>query len=102
MEYYIKFGANIVHWHFSRKQVHAFHWKQPQAFGGKDKLWQSRFLGYFSEAKTEKFHQKTWSVYNILGITIRKSAQYYPEVSAHVPQKVATESSFKGKNTQKN
>ena len=72
------------------------------SFRGKEKLWQSRFLGYFSKAKTEEFNQKTWRVCNILGITIRRSAQYYPEVSAHVPQKVATKSSFKGKNTQKN
>ena len=73
------------------------------SFRGKEKLWQSRFLlDYFSKTKTEEFNQKIWSVYNILGITIRRSAQYYPEVSSHVPEKVATKSSFKGKNTQKN
>ena len=71
------------------------------SFGGKEKLWQSRFLGYFSKAKAEEFNQKPWSVCNILAITIRRSAQYYPEVSARVPQKVATKNSFKGKNTQK-
>ena len=71
------------------------------SFGGKGKLWRSRLLGYFSKAKTEEFNQKTWSVCNILGTTIRRSAHYYPEVSAHVPQKLATKSSFKGKNTQK-
>ena len=37
----------------------------------------------------------------MLGITIRRSAQYYPEESAHVPQKVATKSSFKGKYSKK-
>ena len=72
------------------------------SFWGKEKLLQSRFLGYFAKTKTEEFNQKTWSVCNIVGITIHRSAQYYPEVSAHVPQKVATKSSFKGKNTQKN
>ena len=71
------------------------------SFGGKEKLWQYRFLGYFSKAKTEEFNQKIWSVCNILGISIRRLAQYYPEVSAHVLQKAATKSSFKSKNTQK-
>ena len=71
------------------------------SFGGKEKLWQSKLLGDFSKAKREKFNQKTWSVCNILDITLRGSAQYYPEVSAHVPQKVAIKRSCKSKNTQK-
>ena len=71
------------------------------SFGGKGKLWRSRLLGYFSKAKTEEFNQKTWSVCNILDITLRGSAQYYTEMSAHVPQKVAAKRSCKGKNTQK-
>ena len=37
----------------------------------------------------------------LASLTIRRSAQYYLEMSAHVPQKVATKSFFKGKNTQK-
>ena len=81
--------------------MHALKVATKASFGDNEKLWQSRFLGCFSKAKTEEFNQKTWSVCNILGTTIRRSAHYYPEVSAHVPQKLATKSSFKGKNTQK-
>ena len=40
-------------------------------------------------------------VCNIFGITICSSRTYYTEVSAHVPQNVATKSSFKDKNTPK-
>ena len=64
-------------------------------------LWKSRFLGYFPKAKTEECNQKNWSVCNTFDITIRISAKCYAEVSAHVPQKVATKSSFRGKNTKK-
>ena len=61
----------------------------------------NRFLGYISKSKTEEWNQKTWSVCNIFGITICSSATYYPEVSAHVPLKVATKSSKKAKNIPK-
>ena len=59
------------------------------------------FSGYFSKANTEECNQKTWSVCNTFDITIRRSAKCYAEVSAHIIQKVATKSSFRGKDTQK-
>ena len=58
-------------------------------------------MGYFSKAKSEECNQKTRSFCSTFGITIRRLAKCYAEVIAHVPQKVATKSSFRGKNTQK-
>ena len=49
----------------------------------------------------EECNQKPSRVCNIFGITIRSSGTSYPEVSVHVLQKVATKSSFKGKNNPK-
>ena len=92
----------LLQQHIFRNLVHTFHWKwPPKLLLEVKKLWKSRFLGYFSKAKTEECNQKTWSVCNTFDITIRRSAKCYAEVSAHVPQKIATKSSFRGKNTQK-
>ena len=49
----------------------------------------------------EEWDQKTLSFCNIFGITICSSPAHYLEVSAHAPLKVATKSSFRGKNIPK-
>ena len=93
----------LLQQHIFRNLVHTFHWKQPpKLLLEVKKRWKSRFLGYFSKAKTEECNQKTWSVCKTFDITIHISAKCYAEVSAYVPQKVATKSSFRGKNTKKN
>ena len=49
--FFLKAGA-----HFSLKVA------TKVSFRGKEKLWQSRFLDYFSKTKTEEFNQKKFEV----------------------------------------
>ena len=56
-----------------------------------------RFLGCSSKAKTEECDQKNLDVFNQFRIAIPCSATYFLEVRAHVPLKVATKGSLRGK-----
>ena len=61
--------------------------------GGK-KFWKSRFLGYFSNAKTEECKQEDWSVFDTFGIVTPSSALYHLEMGAPFSLNLATKASF--------
>ena len=61
-------------------------------------LWKLKYLGCFSEAKTEELNQKVWNIFDQFGITILCSATYFLEIGAPVTSKVATKGSVRGKN----
>ena len=64
---------------------------------GKKKLSKFRFLGCFSEAKTEESDLKAGNVFDQFGITIPCSATYFLEVGARVSLKVASKGSIRRK-----
>ena len=61
------------------------------------KLWKSKFLGYFSKAKTEECDQNNLSLSGKFGMLLSGLDTYFLEVSAHALLKVATKGSFRGK-----
>ena len=69
------------------------------SFGGKKTL-KSKFLGYFSTAKTEQWDQKKLSLSDKFGMLISGFDTNFLEVSAHALLKVATETSFSGKKSE--
>ena len=58
------------------------------------------FLGYFSKAKTEQSDQKKLSLSDNFGMLISGLDTFFLEVRAHALLKVATETSFSGKNSE--
>ena len=56
-----------------------------------------RFLGYFSETKTEEFDQEDSSVCDTFGIITSCSATYHLEMGAPVSLKLASKVYFGGK-----
>ena len=69
------------------------------SFDGKKTL-KSKFLGYFSTAKTEQWDQKKLSLSDKFGMLISGLDTNFLEVSAHALLKVATETSFSGKKSE--
>ena len=66
------------------------------------KLWKVRFLGCFSNAKTEEWDQKVWNVSDQFRITIPGSATYFVAVGACISLKVANKGSITGKKNSEN
>ena len=58
------------------------------------------FLGYFSKAKTEQSDQKKLSLSDNFGMLISGLDTFFLEVRARALLKVATETSFSGKNSE--
>ena len=65
------------------------------------KLWTFRFLGYFSNAKTEECDEKVWNIFYQFGISSLCSATYFLEIGARVSLKEATKGSLRVKKTLK-
>ena len=63
------------------------------------KLWKLRFLGCFSKAKMEECDQKDWNISDKFAVIMPDSDKDFLEVSAHVSLKVATDNSFRDKET---
>ena len=61
-----------------------------------------RFLGYFSERKTEEFDQEDWSVCNTFGIITSCSATYHLKMGAPISLKLGSKVSFGGKKNSEN
>ena len=55
-----------------------------------EKLWKFSFLGCFSEAKTEKYNQKVWNVFDQFGVGKPCSTTYFLQVGARNSLKLAT------------
>ena len=70
------------------------------SFRGK-KISEFRFLCCFYQGKTEECDQKNWNFFDKSGIIMPGSATYFLEVSAHVSLEVATDDSFRDKETMK-
>ena len=59
------------------------------------------FLGYFSKARTEECDQKNWNLSDKFGMIMHGWDIYSLEINAHLFLKVASNDSFRDKETRK-
>ena len=78
-----------------------FHRKQSPKSLLEVKNWIFIFLGCFSKAKTGKCDQKNRSFSDKSGMIMPGSDTYFLEVCAHLSLKIATDDSFRDKETMK-
>ena len=68
-------------------------------FRDKKRLWKFRFLGYFSNVKTEECNQKDRGFYNKFRLLMVGSDIYFLDMSVHVTLKEATNNFFRDNET---
>ena len=68
----------------------------PKLLLEEENIWKSKFLGYFSKARTEECAQKELSWFDKFEMLMSGLDAYFLEVNAHALLKMATKGSFRG------
>ena len=77
--------------------MHPFHWNSPpKLLLEEENIGKSKFLGYFSKARTEECDQKELSWFDKFEMLMSGLDAYFLEANAHALLKIATKGSFRG------